>query len=496
MAKRKLYLQFQNQLPGHFDIDHLSPYFKMLFKNINAVIYIIDRRGKIVFLNDYAEKISHYRVDELLGKHFKNIVAPESLEYVFKTFAIQLKGKNIKPYELVVLDKNGKRIYLKTSEHIVFKKNQVDGILGIATDITEHKELTIELSRMVKELYLLHQIGQELSSILDLEHLLHRIVIHLKESLDYERAAVALIDERTNELVIKAAEKPYSKKIQPRLRLKLGQGITGYVAQTGKTYISGDVSKNHHYSIFDKKTKSEIAVPLKLGDKVIGVINIESYKKDAFNKQDEELLCLIANQAAIAIQNSQLYSSLKQSYLESIKTLVSAIEAKDPYTAGHSERVRKYAIRIAKRLKLSHQQIEELDYAGYLHDIGKIGISDSLLTKPKPLTQDEYKIIKEHPKIGYNILKHARHLSGACEIIRYEHERYDGAGYPNGLKRNEIPIGARIIAVADAYDAMTTDRPYRKALSKKEAIRRLRENSGTQFDPVVVRAFLKILNAD
>lgn len=496
MKENRSHLWLQNRLSDFLGLNHINSYFKMLFKNINAVIYIIDKRGRLVFLNDYAEKISHYHTNELLGKHFKNIVAPESLEYVSKTFAIQLKGKNIKPYELVVLDKNGKRIYLKTSEHIIFKKNKVDGILGIATDITEHKELTMELSRMVKELYLLQQIGQELSSILDFERLLHCIVSHLKESLDYERAAVALIDERTNELVVRAAEKPYSRKIQSRLRLKLGQGITGYVAQTGKTYISGDVSKNHHYSIFDKKTKSEIAVPLKVGDKVIGVINVESYKKDAFNKQDEELLCLIANQAAVAIQNSQLYNSLKQSYLESIKTLVSAIEAKDPYTAGHSERVRRYALKIAKRLKLSHQQIEELDYAGYLHDIGKIGISDTLLTKPKPLTQEEYKIIKEHPKIGHSILQHARHLSGACEIIRYEHERYDGAGYPNGLKMNEIPIGARIIAVADAYDAMTTDRPYRKALNKKEAIRRLRENSGTQFDPVVVRTFLKILNTD
>lgn len=496
MANKKFYSKFQSQLNGYFDINHISPYFKILLKNINAVVYIIDKKGRLVFLNNYAEKISHYRIDEVLGKHFKDIVAPESVSNARKTFAIQLSGKNIKPYELVIIDKNGKRIYLKTSEHIIFKGNKVDGIMGIATDITEHKELTVELSRMVRELYLLQQISQELSSILDLELLLRRIVIHLKQSLDYERAAVALIDEKTNELVVRAAEKPYSKKIQSRLRLKLGQGITGYVAQTGKPYIAGDVAKNHHYHIFDKKTKSEIAVPLKIGDKVIGVINIESYKKDAFNEQDQKLLCLIANQAAVAIQNSQLYNSLKQSYLESIKTLVSAIEAKDPYTAGHSERVRKYALRIARQLKLSHKQIEALDYAGYLHDIGKIGISDSLLTKPKALTPEEYDIIKEHPKIGHNILKHARHLSDACEIIRFEHERYDGAGYPNNLKKNDIPIGARIIAVADAYDAMTTDRPYRKALNKKEAIQRLQHGSGTQFDPKVVRAFLKILNKD
>ncbi len=365
--------------------------------------------------------------------------------------------------------------------------------MGIATDITEHKKLTMELSQMVKELYLLQQISQELSSILDLELLLQHIVRHLKETLKYERAAVALIDPRTKQLVIRAAEKPYSKKIQPRLRLNLGEGITGYVAKTGNPYIANDVSRNHHYHIFDKKTKSEIAVPLKIGEKVIGVINIESYEKNAFSERDLEVLKLVANQASIAIQNSELYSSLKQSYLDSIKTLVSAIEAKDPYTSGHSERVRKYALKIARKLKLPPEAIEEIDYAGYLHDIGKIGISDSVLTKPSPLTQEEYETIKKHPKIGHNILKHAHHLSGACEIIKYEHERYDGNGYPNGLKKSEIPIGARIIAVADAYDAMTTDRPYRKALSKKEAIKRLKEESGGQFDPKVVKAFLSII---
>ncbi len=475
------------------DFSGIEKFYKLFFQNINAVIYIIDTKGRFVYLNEFSEKISHYKVKELIGKHFRKIVAPESLNIVYKTFLQQLKGHNIRPFELVVIDKNGKKIYLKTSEHILFKKGRVEGILGIATDITEHKELTQELSKMVKELYLLQQISAQISSILDLDELLDRIVKHLRQTLNYERAAIALIDELTKTLVVRAADMPYSKKIKSRLRLKLGQGITGYVALTGKPYIANDVSKNHFYHIFDKKTKSEIAVPLKVGEKVIGVINIESYKKNTFTDKDLELLTMVANQASVAIQNSQLYNSLKQSYLESIKTLVSAIEAKDPYTAGHSERVRRYALKIAKVLKLKPEQIEELDYAGYLHDIGKIGISDALLTKPNPLSKEEYEIIKEHPKIGHNILKHAHHLAGACEIIKYEHERYDGTGYPNGLGKNKIPIGARIIAVADAYDAMTTDRPYRKALSKEEAIRRLKESSGTQFDPRVVKAFLRIL---
>lgn len=479
-----------------FKRGEISPYYKIFFKNLNAVIYIHNTKGRIIYLNKYVEKISRYRISELLGKHFKEIVAPESLPLAYKAFRTQLKGKDVKPFELVVFDKNGKKIHLKTTETVILNsKGKPLGVIGVATDITEHKELTQKLSKMVKELSLLHEIGRDLSSILDVDILLSRIVTHLNETLGYERTSVGLIDTHRNELVIRAAEPPYSKHIMSRLRVKIGEGITGYVAKTGMPYICNDVTKDRRYVIFDKKTKSEVVVPLKVRERTIGVINIESYKKDTFDEEDVQTLTLIANQAAIAIENSQLYSSLKQSYLDSIKTLVSAIEAKDRYTYGHSERVRKYALQIARRMGLSAKEIEELNYAGFLHDIGKIGINDRLLTKPAPLTPSEYEIIKEHPKIGHNILKSAHHLAGAGEIIKYEHERYDGTGYPNGLKNGEIPIGARIIAVADAYDAMTTDRPYRKALGKKEAIRRLKEASGTQFDPRVVRVFLKILGA-
>ncbi|MEO0215941.1 MAG: HD domain-containing phosphohydrolase [candidate division WOR-3 bacterium] len=472
----------------------VSHYHKIFFKNINAVIYIHDQKGRIIYLNEFAERISHYKIEELLGKHFKKIVAPESLPVAYHAFRTQLSGKNVKPFELTVLDKNGQRIHLKTTETVILDRSgKVNGVLGIATDITEHKELTQRLSKMVKELNLLHIIGQELSAILDIDLLLYRIVKHLKETLGYERAAVGLIDLQRNELIIRAAEPRYPRSVMARLKVKLGEGITGYVAKTGKPYLCNDVSKDPHYIIFDKNTKSEVAVPLKVGDKIIGVINIESYHEDTFDEDDVQTLTLIANQAAIAIENSRLYNSLKQSYLDSIKTLVSAIEAKDHYTYGHSERVRKYALQIARELKLSPQQIEELNYAGYLHDIGKIGINDRILTKPESLTPSEYEVIKKHPSIGHNILRSAHHLAGASQIIKYEHERYDGTGYPNGLKDGEIPIGARIIAVADAYDAMTTDRPYRQALSKKEAIKRLKENMGTQFDPKVVRAFLKII---
>ncbi|KPJ73287.1 hypothetical protein AMJ52_04005 [candidate division TA06 bacterium DG_78] len=319
--------------------------------------------------------------------------------------------------------------------------------------------------------------------------------MHLNNTFGYERVGILTIDGNTGELVIQAAEKPFSKRaIKKRIRLK--QGITGYVARTGKPYLANDVSKDPRYLGLDRKTKAEVCVPLKIGEKVIGVINVESYKKNAFDDDDVRILALIGNQAAVAFENSRLYKSLEASYLDTIKTLVLAMEAKDHDTRGHSERVRKYAIKIAEQLQLSDSQMSVLNYAGYLHDIGKIGISDFILNKKEPLTKSEYKIIKKHPEIGHNMLKGVKHLYGVCKIIRSEHEKFDGSGYPDGLKNREIPVGARIIAVADAYDAMTTDRPYRKALPQKEAIRRLKAGAGTQFDPMVVRSFLEVLDRE
>lgn len=476
-----------------YDIKNLiKEHYSLFLENIKELIFLFNTKGVCTFINQYAEKISHYKVNEIIGKHFSKFVAPESLRQALKAFRTSMKGKTNNPFELVVLDKNGEKLYLKTSVSLIWHKSKVAGVVGTATDITEHKETTKHLSKIVKELTLLYEIGKELTSIMEIDFLFSKILGYLRKTFGYERTGILIINERTNELAIKATTKPFADWKKNK-RIKLGQGITGYVAKTGKPYLANDVSKERRYVVLDKKTKSEVAVPLKLGETVIGVINIEGYTKNAFDEDDVRILTLIANQAAIAIENSRLYKSLENSYLDTIRTLVSAMEAKDHYTYGHSERVRKYALKIAKKLKLNEQQIREVNYAGYLHDIGKIGIADSLLTKIEPLTKSEYEVIKKHPDIGHSILKDVKHLSETCEIIRSEHEKYNGTGYPNGLKNGAIPIGARIIAVADAYDAMTTNRPYRKAFSKKEAIKRLKQNSGTQFDPKIVKAFLKII---
>jgi len=195
----------------------------------------------------------------------------------------------------------------------------------------------------------------------------------------------------------------------------------------------------------------------------------------------------------LARRSFELYAKMRKVYLDTIRALAAAIDAKDPYTKGHSERVSKTAVALAQEMNLSDREIENIEYSALLHDVGKIGIEDGILRKEDKLTIDEYKKIKEHTIMGANIIEPVDFLKNSYRAIYHHHERYNGNGYPDGIKEKEIPISARIIAVADSYDAMGSDRPYRKKLSRETIIKELKEQSGKQFDPKVVEAFLSII---
>jgi len=195
----------------------------------------------------------------------------------------------------------------------------------------------------------------------------------------------------------------------------------------------------------------------------------------------------------LARRSFELYTKMQKVYLDTIRALAAAIDAKDPYTKGHSERVSKNAVALAQQMKLPDREIENIEYSALLHDIGKIGIEDTILRKDDKLTFDEYMKIKQHTIMGANIIEPVDFLKHSYRAIYHHHERFNGNGYPDGIKDEEIPLPARIIAVADAFDAMGSDRPYRKRLSQEEIIAELKKESGKQFDPEVVKAFLSIL---
>jgi putative nucleotidyltransferase with HDIG domain len=245
-------------------------------------------------------------------------------------------------------------------------------------------------------------------------------------------------------------------------------------------------------------------VPINADDKNLGVIELINYSsgwKDkasqrVFDEDDEHILYTLANQLALFMENIGQYEESREAYLDIIRSLVNAIEARDPYTRGHSEQTTKYAVAIAQKLNLPAEAVETIRYAASLHDIGKIGIKETILKKAKKLTADEYSHIKNHPFMGAQILKPIKSLQEVIPIVYHHHERYDGQGYLDGLQKDEIPIGARILCVADSFEAMTSDRPYHKGLQKHEAMTVLRQETGSQFDPQVVDAFLEVLQEE
>jgi len=313
------------------------------------------------------------------------------------------------------------------------------------------------------------------------------------------RGSVMLFHEGSGILEI-VSSKGISKKLIENVRLRPGEGIAGRAFKKGEIIFVTNPKKNPDYNGFlgyDEQQEPFVAIPLKTRKNVIGVLNIH-LPKDRTNFSDWELkfLSILADEIALAIDNIKLYQSIEKFYLELVETLAKIIDAKDAYTADHATRARIRAVKLARKLNVAEKMVKIIEYAALLHDMGKIGIDERILTKPGKLTDDEYKEIKRHPQIGYNILSPIEFLRPVAEIILYHHEWYNGNGYPDGLKGDEIPLGSRIISVIDAWDAMTSDRPYRRSLSKETAIEELKKGAGIQFDPKVVNAFLELMEEE
>ncbi|MCS5695566.1 HD domain-containing phosphohydrolase [Desulfofundulus thermocisternus] len=248
----------------------------------------------------------------------------------------------------------------------------------------------------------------------------------------------------------------------------------------------------------DEKNAAEgkrpaVAVPLTVGGRVTGVLTLAGRPGGQhFTGEETVFLTTLGTALGLALENARLYSSLRKYYLNVVQALAAALEARDAYTRGHSLRVAKLARLCARFLGLGAGEQEQVYMAGLLHDIGKIGVRENILLKPGPLTPEERKEMQGHPEVGARILEPAGFPGGVTAAVRHHHEDYGGGGYPDGLSGEEIPLLARIIRVADAYDAMTSARPYRKALTPDQAFNELKRCAGSQFDPRVVEAFLRI----
>jgi len=237
-----------------------------------------------------------------------------------------------------------------------------------------------------------------------------------------------------------------------------------------------------------------ISFPLNSPSYTLGVLNlVRGQGCEPFSNLDIEQINVLASQASISIENVRLYHTIRDNYLKTIRAFALAVEAKDEYTHGHSENVMRYTVLIARHMGMPVHEVEQVKFAGLLHDIGKIGVSESILNKPGKLTPEEFNEIKKHPALGATIIADVPFLKPLVPLVMHHHEFYNGCGYPSGLSGTDSPLGARILTVADAYEAMTSDRPYRKSLPQSASMKVLEAQSGLQFDPGIVETFLSVL---
>jgi len=241
------------------------------------------------------------------------------------------------------------------------------------------------------------------------------------------------------------------------------------------------------------RDRTVMRVPMRLTEGLVGVLGVRRKDQETFNGDDLNLLTILGNVTAKAIESAQLHAELRDSYLATVRSLVASLHARDNYTASHSERVAALAVRMAEYLGLPDELVRDIEVFGPLHDVGKIGISDSVLLKPTPLSKDERDICREHCVIGEKIIRPLRPSRAALGMVRNHHEAWNGRGYPDGLQGEDIPRLARLLQVADAYDAMVSDRPYQAAMSEQEVLAHFKLYAGDRYDPVAVEALTAIV---
>jgi HD-GYP domain-containing protein (c-di-GMP phosphodiesterase class II) len=364
----------------------------------------------------------------------------------------------------------------------------------------EVQELTGRLRRKISELETIHESGKAIVSLLDRRELLNVIMRLTTTSLGYDRSIILLHDQEGQALVTAASSGGEIELMKQfggyRVPLSRTSNILVRTFDTGKPTLVEDAArhglnqKNALLKAF--APTSFVIVPLISRGMVIGVMAADRVSHTTpLTQEDLNSLAGFGNHVAVALENSRLYESLEQASLDAIQALAKAVEAKDPYTHGHSERVAQYSERLAVALGLEEKRVFNIRLACTIHDIGKIGIAERILHKPGRLDQEEQTVIKHHPVIGEAIIRPLKGLGDIARIIRNHHERYDGLGYPDRLHGEEIPLEARIIAIADSFDAMTTTRPYRVPLPDDAVVRELEVNRGRQFDPHLVDLFLK-----
>jgi HD-GYP domain-containing protein (c-di-GMP phosphodiesterase class II) len=371
---------------------------------------------------------------------------------------------------------NSERLALFMNE----QKNLADGLINIAT---------------------------ALNSSLNLEEVLEYILINLNQVVPYNTANIMLVDEKDGQTTRIEATRGYKERgllgYTETVAIQINETLTlKTMAQTGKPYTVTDTSLDADWIAYKQTDwiKSYVAAPICVKAKIIGFLNLNHEQPGFYTSEKAERLQGFSEQAGIAISQAKLmrdlqiaHRELEKAYESTLQGWSKALELRDQETEDHCHRVEELTIKLSCRMGIKEPELTQIRYGVYLHDIGKIGIPDSILKKTSSLNDEQWKIMRMHPLYAYNILNQIEYLALSIDIPYCHHEKWDGTGYPRNLKQEEIPLAARIFAIVDVWDAITHDRIYHSAWDREKAVKYIKEQSGKHFDPHVVEVFIKMI---
>ncbi len=447
------------------EVDRQTLRIKLLLKRER------DRYGELKTIYDFLHKSASVVDLKQLGDLFL-----ESVRAIIPGREIKIFRKTDNSYQLWIAHPLEESYSIKEFEYIITRE--------------EDRE---ELFRM-QNLYSLVEEFSQLESRSEREIILKDVLRRIVFIVRAEAGSIMILNSDDNKLYIKASVGlPY--ELEKEVVLELGEGIAGWVALNKTPLILEDTIRDPRYKTSpdtpESDIKSSVCLPIIHRDKVIGVLNLNTIKEyRKFDERDIEIINKVMPILADIIETGLLEERIDLLNREILISLVEAIEMRDPYTRGHSEEVAELATLLGKALNLSREDLRLLEIAGYIHDIGKLKIPDRILMKPEKLNDEEWEIMKLHPVWGFEMLGKITALIGIDKIVRHHHERWDGNGYPDGLKGEEIPFLSRVLALADSFQAMTSDRPYRNALTIPGAIEELRRERDRQFDGRLVDVFI------
>ena len=502
-----IYREFSEKNKTQLELVKQKDFSDAVLDTAGVFVAVFNSEGIIVFSNETFEEILSLKSEDMVGRNCSEVFAtPDLANWIEKTVS-RTPDKKVENFYEADLETSSATLHVRWAlSNLTSWRGEHDYFVLTGVDITQLVESERSATHRLANIRALHEIDMAVSYHFELEKMLDVFLERLISRLGVDGADVFLIDNSRSVLRYAHGMGIVTGEMDFR-ELPLEGTIPGSVASSGKPYSGPlDTSSNPECprlkNLIDMKVEDYHAVPLETRGRILGVL--ETFDTMQIHRDSEwnDFLQTLAAQASLAIDVALMIDNLRESnrkiakaYDQTLKVLARTLEMRDMDTEEHSRRVTDLTVQLAKKMEVTEEELESIYRGALLHDIGKISIPDSVLLKKGPLTEEEWRIMRTHPVTAYEVLSQVEYLRPSLDIPYCHHERWDGSGYPRGLKGEEIPLAARIFAVVDVYDALTSDRPYRKAWSKEKTIEYLLENSGSQFDRHVVKEFLEILES-